>query len=85
MINYLKYAVESQIRLHGYDPEDALICVKPRRGEHTLRDEDILAAIKEHGQSIALVLFSGVQYYTGQLFDMQSITRAAHEQVRITQ
>ena len=72
------YAVQSQLQLHGFDPEIGLITVEPRESEHTLRTEDIITAINKHGDSIALVLFSGVQYYTGQLFDMQSITSAAH-------
>jgi kynureninase len=53
----------------------------PRAGEFTLREEDIVAAIAEHGPSLALVLFSGVQYYTGQYFPIQQITKAAHQQV----
>ena len=57
--------------------------MSPRPGEFTLREEDILAAIKEHGPSIALVLFSGVQYYTGQWFPIANVTKAAHEQVRL--
>lgn len=54
----------------------------PRRGEYTLRLADILSTLKRDGHKIALVLFSGVQYYTGQCFPMQVITKAAHEQVR---
>lgn len=73
-----QYAFESQVRYHGYDPADAIIEVSPREGEHTLRTEDILSAIELHGDSVALVLFGGVNYYTGQLFDMKAITEAAH-------
>lgn len=73
------YVIESQVRHHGYDPEKAIIEVSPRAGEHSLRNEDILSTIKEHGDELALVFFSGVQYYTGQVFDMASITKAAHE------
>ncbi|KIJ23873.1 hypothetical protein M422DRAFT_195399, partial [Sphaerobolus stellatus SS14] len=65
---------------HGYDPKDAVLEMFPRPGEHTLRTEDILETIKREGQSIALVLFSGVQYYTGQWFSMEAITKAAHEE-----
>jgi len=73
------YVVESQVRHHGFDPKEAIIEVTPREGEHHLRDEDIIATIKEHGASTALVFFSGVQYFTGQVFDMENITKAAHE------
>lgn len=71
------YAFESQIRLHGLDPADALICMEPREDEFTLRTEDILATIEREGDSIALVCFSGVQYYTGQFFDIPAITKVA--------
>ncbi len=70
------------MQLHGFKPEDAIIEMNPRQGEFTLREEDILEVIEKHGSSIALVIFSGVQYYTGQWFPMQSITKAAKAQVR---
>ncbi len=73
-----QYAVESQLRLHGYDPKDALIEVASRAGETCLRLEDIENAIENAGESLALVLFSGVQYYTGQFFDIGRIAAAAH-------
>lgn len=73
-----QYALETQARYHGYDPQQAVIEVMPREGEHTIRTEDICAVIREHGDSVALVLFGGVNYYTGQCFDMQTITAAAH-------
>jgi kynureninase len=73
------YAIESQVKFHGYAYEDAVIELHPRAGEHTLRTEDILQQIELHKESIALVFFSGVQYYTGQLFDMAKITSKAHE------
>jgi kynureninase len=73
-----QYAFESQIKYHGFDPERSLIELKPRNGEHTLRTEDILESIKQHGQELALVIFGGVQYYTGQFFDLKKITSAAH-------
>ncbi|HRX93731.1 MAG TPA: kynureninase, partial [Chitinophagaceae bacterium] len=73
-----QYALETQVRHHGFDPAAAVIEVSPREGEYVLRIEDIVATIKEHGDSVAVVLFGGVNYYTGQLFDMKSITKAAH-------
>ena len=76
-----KFVFESQIRLHGLDPADALIELSPREGETTLRTEDILAALEQEGPTIALCLFSGVQYYTGQLFEIGAITAAAKAQV----
>jgi kynureninase len=72
-----QYAFETQAKYHGFDPADAVIEVSPREGEHTLRTEDILVTIKEHGDSTAVVLFGGVNYYTGQLFDMKAIAEAA--------
>ena len=73
-----QYAFESQIKYHGFDPEKALIELKPREGEHTLRTEDIIASINQHGLEVALVIFGGVQYYTGQFFDLKHITAAGH-------
>ena len=74
-----QYAVESQARFHGYDPSEAIIEIKPRPGEYTLRTEDILYAIADNADNIALVLFGGVNYFTGQFFDLQAITKAAHQ------
>ena len=73
------YAVESQIKFHGFDPEQSMLLIKPREGESTFRTEDILKVIEEQGDSIALILLPGVQYYTGQVFDMQAITKAGHD------
>lgn len=73
------YAIESQVKFHGYDYNDAVIELKPREGEHTLRTEDITTTIAKHAEELALVFFSGVQYYTGQAFDIASITKAAHQ------
>lgn len=73
-----QYALESQVRFYGYEPDDALIEVSAREGEHTINEEDILDAIKIHGDSIALVMIGGVNYYTGQRFDMQTITELGH-------
>ena len=73
-----QYAVETQIRHHGFDPDDAIIEIAPRAGEKTLRTEAILQAIRDHSGSLALVMFGGINYYTGQLFDLASITEEAH-------
>ncbi|MCB9304366.1 MAG: kynureninase [Lewinellaceae bacterium] len=74
-----QYAVESQVRWHGFAPEQAIVEVAPRAGEETLRTEDIIAAIEKHGKETALVLFGGVNYFTGQFFDLPAITNAAHK------
>lgn len=74
-----QYAVASQIQLHGLNPSEVLIELAPRKGEYHLRIEDILASIRHHTTELALVLFPGVQYYTGQFFDIKAITTAAHE------
>ncbi len=72
------YAVRSQIAHHGLDPRDALLLAKPREGELTLRHDDIEALLDRDGEQIALVLFAGVNFFTGQLFDIQKITAAGH-------
>jgi kynureninase len=74
-----QYCMQSQIKLHGLNVADCLVEVAPRQGEETIRLEDILTAIEEAGNETALVLFSGVNYYTGQVFNMKAITAAAHE------
>jgi len=73
-----QYAFETHVRHHGFDPEKAVIEVKPREGELTLRTEDIISVIQEHGEETALILFGGINYYTGQFFDLKSITAAGH-------
>ena len=73
-----RYAIESQIKLHGLDRAADLIELEPREGEATLRTEDIIAAIEREGSSLAMVLFGGVNYYTGQAFEMREITAAGH-------
>jgi len=73
-----QYALESQVKFHGFAPADAIIEVPPREGEHTIREEDIEAKIREHADEIALVFWGGVNYYSGQLFDMERITKAGH-------
>jgi len=72
------YALESQVKFHGLDIEKDLIEIAPREGEHLIREEDILSAIEEAGDTLAMVMIGGVNYYTGQLFDMQKITEAGH-------
>jgi kynureninase len=74
-----QYAVESQVVYHGFKPEDAIIELFPREGELTLRTQDILLAIEKNAQELALVLFGGINYYTGQLFDMKAIVASAHK------
>lgn len=74
-----QYALESQVRFHGYRPEEAIIEIAPREGEDLIREEDILSAIAENGEELALVMFGGVNYYTGQVFDMKAITEAGHQ------
>ncbi|MGM9475824.1 kynureninase [Pedobacter sp. GSP4] len=74
-----QYAIESQVRFHGFEPNEAIIEVFPREGEEILRTEDIVAKIKENADEIALVLFGGINYYTGQWYDMETVTRVGHE------
>ncbi len=71
------YAVQSQARFHGFDPDDAIIRLTPREGEHALRTEDIEALLERESESIALFLMGGVNYLTGQWFDMERITASA--------
>lgn len=73
-----QYMLQSQVRFHGYDPKDAIIEVKKREGEQHWREEDILEAIAEAGDSLALIMMGGVNYYNGQLFPMEAITAAGH-------
>lgn len=73
------YAFASQIRFHGLDPDVCLVEVQPRPGEHTLRQEDIIAKINELGDELALVCFGGVNFLTGQAYDIKGITAAAHK------
>ena len=68
------YAVESQIRFHGFDIAQSLIKLHPREGEAALRTEDIIEVLKKEGDKVALIMLGGVNYYTGQIFDFQEIT-----------
>ncbi len=74
-----QYAFQSQALLHGLNPDDVIIEVKPREGSSYIQTIDILETIKKHGNETALVIFGGVNYYSGQVFDMQTICKAAHE------
>jgi kynureninase len=74
-----QYAIESQIKFHGFDPQDTLIELRPRESETTLRTKDILAVVRKVNEELATVILGSVNYYTGQAFDMQSITKAGHE------
>lgn len=74
------HAIISQMQIHGVDVRDALIEVAPTGGKETLTTEEILSVIRKEGAQTALVLFSGIQYYTGQFFDIGAITAAAHEE-----
>lgn len=73
-----QYMIASQVRFHGFDPADAIVQIKRRDGEHNFRTEDIKAKIAEVGEECALVLIGGVNYYTGQVLDMETITKAGH-------
>lgn len=73
-----RHAVRSQLRYHDLDPAEALIEVEPRPGEDVIRAEDIEALLEREGRRVALVLLPGVNYYTGQFFPIQRLTRAAH-------
>lgn len=74
-----RYAVESQIRFHGFDPQESLIEAKARPGEAILRPEDILELIDREGDRLALILWPGVQFYTGQAFDPGEIVKAGYQ------
>ncbi len=74
-----KYAVESQLRHHGYDDKEGLILWKAREGEELLRYEDLETILDKHGDEVALVMIGGVNYYTGQFLDLKRITKLGHE------
>ncbi|WP_299128423.1 kynureninase [uncultured Winogradskyella sp.] len=73
-----KYAVESQLRHHGYDDKEGVILWKPRTNEELLNYEDLETILKTHGSEIALIMIGGVNYYTGQFFDLKRITTLGH-------
>ena len=74
-----QYAIASQVKFHGFNPEDAIIEVAPRDGEHCIHNEDIIEAIEKNKNSIALIMIGGVNYYTGQVFNMKAITEAGQK------
>jgi len=73
------YAIKTQIRHHGLDPKEALILASPRKNEFTVRTEDILDLIEKNADSLAVVWVAGVNFFTGQVFDMPAITKAAQK------
>lgn len=74
-----QYALQSQAKFHGYQPEEAIVEIGPRDGEYTIREEDVLAKIEELGESLAMIMIGGVNYFTGQVFPMKEITAAGHK------
>ncbi len=74
-----QYMLETHVRQRGLAPDEVIIEVQPDEGTHTISTEKILQSIVQHKDELALVLFSGVNYYTGQVFDMKAITAAAHD------
>lgn len=73
-----KYAVESQLRHHGFNEKEGLILWEPREGQELLRYEDLEAILETHGNEVALIMIGGVNYYTGQFFDLKRITELGH-------
>ena len=73
-----QYAIETQVKQYGFDPAEAVIEIAPREGEKTIAAEDLLAAIEINKSQLAMVMLGGINYYTGQLFDLSSITTATH-------
>src|ERR1043166_7664237 len=73
------YAIKTQIVYRGLDPKDALILARPRKGEFTIRTEDILDLIGKHANQLAVVMIGAVNFFTGQLFEIKKITAAAHK------
>jgi kynureninase len=73
------YAIKTQIRHHGLDPKDALVLASPRKGEFTVRTDDVVDLIEKNHDSLAVVWLAGVNFFTGQLFDMPAITKAAQK------
>jgi kynureninase len=74
-----QYALQSQVKFHGYKPSDAIVEIAPREGEYEIRHEDIYKAIEENKDSLALIMIGGVNYFSGQVFDMKAIVEAGHK------
>lgn len=74
-----QYALQSQVKFHGFDIEDALVEIAPREGEYEVRHEDIYKAIDDNKESLALIMIGGVNYFSGQVFDMKAIVEAGHK------
>lgn len=74
------YAARSQTSLHRFDPDDAIIYVRPRDGEHAIRPGDIESILEDHGDMISLVLLAGVNFFTGQYYDLSRLSDRAHRQ-----
>ena len=74
-----QYALQSQVKFHGFEPSDALIELAPREGEYNVRHEDILMAIEKNKDSLSLIMIGGVNYFSGQVFDMKAITEAGQK------
>lgn len=74
-----QYALESQVKFHGYNPDEAIVEISPREGEYLWRTEDILKVIEENKDTAALLMMGGVNYFTGQVFEMKTITEAAQK------
>lgn len=73
------YAVQSHVRLRGYDPANTIVFMKPRPGSHLINPKDVLSFIEKEGDKFALIFLEGVHFYSGQLFDMKNITRVGHK------
>ncbi len=74
-----RYALQSQVQVYGYNAADAIIELKPREGEYLLREEDILKAVADCGEELAVLMMGGLNYYSGQIFNMQTIAKAVHD------
>jgi kynureninase len=74
-----QYAMETLVKHYGLEPDDCIIEIAPKEGEKILHTQDICNVIEQHGKELAVVMFGGINYYTGQLFDIQAITAAAHK------